>query len=92
MLLKNLPVFVLTHDPMRWNTPANFAQAQPLWEEVQMELADLSANSSLVVAIGSDHDIHVERPELVIQAVRRVYNSVLHSSSVAESGTKDQLQ
>jgi pimeloyl-ACP methyl ester carboxylesterase len=92
MLLKNLPVIVLTHDPKRWSTPANFAQAQPSWNEMQTELAHLSANSNLIVAAGSHHDIHVERPELVIQAVRRVYESAADHTPIERAVTGGQPQ
>jgi pimeloyl-ACP methyl ester carboxylesterase len=69
----NLPLVVLSHDPKRWNTPDNFAQAQVVWDQVQIELTHLSSNSARVIAVGSDHDIHVERPELVTEAVQKMY-------------------
>jgi pimeloyl-ACP methyl ester carboxylesterase len=92
MLLKNLPVIVLTHDPKRWSAPANFAQAQPSWNEMQTELAHLYSNSSLIVAPGSHHDIHVERPELVTKAIRRVYDSAVHKMPIEQPANGGQSQ
>lgn len=86
-LSKNLPIIALTHDPKRWSTPGNFAQAQPIWDQMQAELTHLSSNSTWIIATGSDHDIHVERPELVTQAVRTVYNSAVYHTSVQQFGT-----
>jgi pimeloyl-ACP methyl ester carboxylesterase len=92
MLFGNLPIVVLVHDPKRWNTPANFAQAQPLWDQMQAELTHLSSDSSLIVAVGSDHDIHVERPELVIEAVRRVYESAADHTTFAHGSQRKRFR
>jgi hypothetical protein len=88
----NLPLVVLSHDPKRWSTPEYLAQAQVVWDQMQAELTRLSSNSVRIVAAGSDHDIHVERPELVIRAVRRVYDSALHNSPVAQPAMGGQIQ
>ena len=37
-----------------------------------MELSDLSSNSKRVMAKDSGHQIQLERPDLVIQAIREV--------------------
>jgi pimeloyl-ACP methyl ester carboxylesterase len=47
-------------------------QQTPNWRESQHYQAGLSTNSRLVVAEGSDHSIHWDRPALVIDAVRAV--------------------
>jgi len=83
--LRNVPLAVLSHDPARWSSPAYAAQGQVIWDEMQEELSHLSPNSYRVVAKGSDHYIHVERPELVIQAVRRVYDSSTHNAPIEQS-------
>jgi hypothetical protein len=44
-----------------------------------------------ILVIGSDHDIHVERPELVIQAVRRVYDAA-HNAPIKQFDAGEQLQ
>jgi pimeloyl-ACP methyl ester carboxylesterase len=90
--LNNLPLVVLSHDPARWSSPAYMAQAQVIWSQMQVELSHLSSNATRIVAIGSEHDIHVERPELVIQAVRRVYDAALHNSSITPFDAGGQLK
>jgi len=47
-------------------------QQIPNWRESQDYQAGLSTNSRLIVAEGSDHSIHWDRPALVIDAVRAV--------------------
>jgi pimeloyl-ACP methyl ester carboxylesterase len=46
------------------------------WEstlmQLQRQLATLSPRSTLVVAEGSGHDVHIDRPDIVIDAVRRM--------------------
>jgi pimeloyl-ACP methyl ester carboxylesterase len=74
--LGSVPLVVLSHDPRRWSSPG-YLQAQVIWDQMQVELTHLSSNSKRVVATGSGHDIHVESPELVTQAVHRVYDSAL---------------
>jgi pimeloyl-ACP methyl ester carboxylesterase len=39
---------------------------------LQDELAALSTNSTHVLAMGSTHSIHLDRPDLVIEAIRKV--------------------
>lgn len=84
--LKPLPLAVLSHDPVRWSSPAYVAQGQVIWDQMQDELTHLSPNSYRVIAKGSDHHIEVERPDLVIQAVRRMYDSVLHNTPIVRPG------
>ena len=47
-------------------------QQLPNWRESQDYQAGLSTNSRLIVAEGSDHSIHWDRPAMVIDAVRAV--------------------
>jgi pimeloyl-ACP methyl ester carboxylesterase len=44
----------------------------PNWRESQEYQAGLSTNSRLIIAQGSDHSIHWDRPAMVIDAVRAV--------------------
>ena len=90
--LGDLPLAVISHDPAKWSSPDNVAKIQVIWDQMQDELTRLSSNSYRVVATGSDHYIHVERPELVIQAVRAVYNSAVHSMPIERPETGGQLQ
>ena len=45
---------------------------EQVWQELQAELAALSSRGRLVVAQDSGHYIQLERPELVIDAIREV--------------------
>jgi pimeloyl-ACP methyl ester carboxylesterase len=42
------------------------------WKELQTELSELSSDGELVIAEGSGHFVHVDKPELVIDAIERV--------------------
>jgi pimeloyl-ACP methyl ester carboxylesterase len=43
-----------------------------VWHNQQVELASLSSAGKLIKAEGSRHMIHLERPDLVAQAIREV--------------------
>jgi pimeloyl-ACP methyl ester carboxylesterase len=59
-VLGDLPLTVITAG----RTPA------PGWREMQAELAALSAHSTHITAEGAGHYIHLDTPEVVIQAIR----------------------
>jgi pimeloyl-ACP methyl ester carboxylesterase len=75
--LGNIPLVVLSHDPEKLypapgRSPRPAKEFNPLWEEFQGELAQLSTNGSRVIATGSDHYIQYDRPDLVIETVRNL--------------------
>ena len=49
--------------------------SNPTWHSQQVELAALSAAGKLIKAERSGHMIHLERPELIVQAIREVIQS-----------------
>jgi len=51
-------------------------EIQPIWLALQDELAALSTNSTHVIAEGSGHAIHLDRPDLVIATIRQVLSQV----------------
>jgi len=72
----NMPLVVLSHDPdvsfepgMPDDLEIDFNKA---WGPMQVELARLSTNSSRVLAKGSSHEIQIDRPDMVIEAVQKV--------------------
>lgn len=72
--LGNLPLIVVTHDPQRMmEMPGLSAQvnqkADMAWQEAQRQLLSLSTDSELIVATGSGHNIHLERPELIAEII-----------------------
>ena len=79
--LRPMPLVVLTHGiPIgdQAGAPPDFPAAQ--WEEVlqelQRQLVQLVRGGQQVIAHGSGHNIHLERPDLVIDAVRAVVDAV----------------
>jgi pimeloyl-ACP methyl ester carboxylesterase len=74
-----LPILILSRDPASRpsNWPADVAKANSLvWERMQEESRQLSPLSRRVIAKGSDHYIHVDRPELVIREISSLVQAV----------------
>ena len=70
--LGDLPLIVLSHGqpmPMPGLPDAVNQANEQLWQELQAELAKLSSRGRPVVAHGSGHYIHMERPQLVVDAI-----------------------
>jgi len=68
-----MPLMVLSHDP--GTQQPDFEQRRSFemtWAQMQEELAQLSSRSSRRIAAGSGHQIHRERPDVVIGAIRDV--------------------
>jgi len=75
--LGNIPLVVLSHDPDKLypvpgRSPRSAKEMNPQWEELQSELAQLSTDSSRVIATGSGHYIQYDRPDLVIEAAKKL--------------------
>jgi pimeloyl-ACP methyl ester carboxylesterase len=73
--LGDIPLAVLSHDPDKASAelPADLArQTNDAWEKMQEELAHLSTRGTQAVAKNSAHYIQLDRPEVVIDAVRSV--------------------
>ena len=67
--LGDLPLLVIARDPER--QPANQRHEQH-WFRLQQDLAQLSTNSTFVVARGSGHGVAQQRPDLVIEGIRKM--------------------
>ncbi len=86
--LGDLPLAVLSHDPDKPQPdlpedlvkPTNYA-----WQQMQEELSHLSTRGTRVVAKNSGHYIQLDRPELVIEAVRAVVGQARQAQSMPES-------
>jgi len=73
--LGDLPLAVLSHDPEKPSAelPADLAKpTNEAWEKMQEELAHLSTRGTQAIAKGSAHYIQIDRPDVVIDAVRSV--------------------
>jgi pimeloyl-ACP methyl ester carboxylesterase len=74
-----LPILIFSRDPasMPSNWPPAVAKANSVvWNEMQEESKRLSPLSRRVIAKGSDHYVHVDRPDLVISEVTALIESV----------------
>ena len=73
--LGDMPLVVLSHDPDKPSADlsADLAKStNDAWEKMQEELAHLSTRGTQTIAKNSGHYIQLDRPELVIDAVRGV--------------------
>ena len=52
------------------------------WTKSQADLTQVSQNSEQIIAEDSGHYIQVERPDLVIDAIRRVLEAAQDGSSI----------
>jgi len=71
----DLPLVVLSHDPDKFSNdlPPDLAKSvNQLWETMQEDLAHLSTRGAQTVAKNSGHYIQIDRPDVVIDAVRRI--------------------
>ena len=76
--LGDIPLVVLRHgaeQPMM-ASPEVAAALEETFTRLQVEMAALSTNGKLVVAERSGHAIHLDQPELVVDAVREVVAAV----------------
>jgi pimeloyl-ACP methyl ester carboxylesterase len=73
--LGDIPLVVLSHDPdtPQPDLPEDLVKpANDAWQQMQEELAQLSSKGKQVIAKNSGHYIQLDRPDLVIKAVRSV--------------------
>jgi len=73
--LGDLPLSVISRgywDPMPGFSDRENQQAQEIWQEMQTELLSLSSNSWQIVATESEHNIQLQQPQLVIEAIKDV--------------------
>jgi pimeloyl-ACP methyl ester carboxylesterase len=71
----DLPLAVLSHDPDKPSADLPPDLAKPTnaaWEKMQEELAHLSTRGTQVIAKNSSHYIQLDRPDVVVDAVRSV--------------------
>lgn len=71
--LGNLPLVVISRDPKRNLKPDNSVPMyEQRWQEEQEELTRLSSNSIFMIAEGSGHSVPLDRPDVVIDAIRKI--------------------
>ena len=77
--LGDIPLVVLTHSPnnFNWgNIPADVsARLEQASQDMQKELAALSSNSTPIIATTSNHTIHRDEPQLVVNAILKLVHA-----------------
>ena len=69
-----LPLIVLSHGVnMFTDLSAEKAErAEQIWQELQAEMSNLSDQGKLMLALQSGHNIHIDQPQLVSDAICQV--------------------
>jgi pimeloyl-ACP methyl ester carboxylesterase len=86
--LGDIPLVVLSHDPdtPQPDLPEDLVKpANDAWQQMQEELAHLSSKGEQVIAKNSGHYIQLDRPDLVIKAVRSVVDQAREAQPVPQS-------
>lgn len=83
--LGDLPLVVISRDP----SCDYDRRLNQVWSGLQTDLAALSTHSSHVIATGSGHMIQVDRPDLVISAIRTVVSDYASKEAAAASVKKE---
>jgi pimeloyl-ACP methyl ester carboxylesterase len=86
----DLPIAALSHDPENsgWGGDLTAAQIKSLedaWVQMQEELAHLSTRGARTVAKNSSHYIQLDRPDVVIDAIRSVVDQARQTPQVAQT-------
>lgn len=76
----DIPLIVIARDEelsakpyMEYGIPEEEAMLHEIvWRELQVELAQLSEKGRLVIAEGSDHEVHKDQPEIVVECLQRL--------------------
>lgn len=89
--LGDLPLAVLSHDPAMPQPDLPQDLVQPInraWDQMQDELAHLSTRGTHEFAKNSGHYIQLDRPDLVVEAVQRVFTEASKSPQSVGSGSE----
>ncbi len=75
-----IPLAVVTHGTpdmfTRHLSAQDALQAEERWQRLQTELAKSSTQGTLIVAQQSGHKIHIEEPEVVVNAIQKVVQAI----------------
>jgi pimeloyl-ACP methyl ester carboxylesterase len=83
--LDDLPLAVLSHDPDKPQPDLPDDLVKPVndaWQQMQEELSHLSTRGTRLVAKNSGHYIQLDRPDLVIEAVRGVVEQAANTARI----------
>ena len=70
--LRDMPLILISRG--YWDAMSGFSeienqQAWQAWNEMQSEMLSLSSNSRQIVAIESEHNIQLQQPKLIVDAI-----------------------
>jgi pimeloyl-ACP methyl ester carboxylesterase len=85
--LGDMPLVVLTRDPAQPEADLPEDLVKPtaqVWQQMQDELAQLSTKNTHVIAKHSGHYIQLDRPDLVVEAVRKIADETRQIQSQPE--------
>jgi pimeloyl-ACP methyl ester carboxylesterase len=88
--LGDMPLVVLSHDPDKLSADLPPDLAKPTndaWEKMQEELAHLSTRGTQRIARNSSHYIQMDRPDIVIDAIRNVVEQARAAQPASPSKT-----
>jgi pimeloyl-ACP methyl ester carboxylesterase len=68
----NIPLVVISRDPNRPRISGNDVANEQRWARLQADFLGMSSNSSHVIAEGSGHAVPLERPEVIVEQVRKL--------------------
>ena len=76
----DFPVIVLSRglDPYAEDTAAG--NKNRIWHELQSDFLTLSADAEQVIAENSGHHIHIDEPELIVEAIEKLVSSTVTST------------
>lgn len=85
----DIPLIVVSQDPDRpkpgWSPQA--MAAQPIWNRLQESLKSLSPQGRRIIAHGSRHHVMIDRPDVVVGAIRQVVTDVREHKPDPQKGT-----
>jgi hypothetical protein len=50
--------------------------SESIWRQLQAETSELSTSGSLQIAHSSGHNIHIDQPQLVVDAIRKILEQI----------------
>jgi pimeloyl-ACP methyl ester carboxylesterase len=77
--LDDIPLAVIRHgipEMFARMTAAQAEQAEQVWQALQMELANQSSNSRLLVAEKSGHRIQIDQPDFVVAVIHQMVEDI----------------
>ncbi|MGR8947329.1 MAG: alpha/beta fold hydrolase [Gammaproteobacteria bacterium] len=76
--LKNLPMLIVARDSaVEAMTDMESAHREAEWRQAQEKLSQLSANGQLTIAEGSDHFIHLRKPQWLASEIENFIDELL---------------